>query len=189
MDKKQDTRDKIINAAKNLFQIKGYHATGINQIIEKSGAPKGSLYYYFPKGKEEIAIAAIENVGNSVRQDILQIMSFYDNPIDAIRAQLKHVAAKVLDTEKAEFRIGLIAFECAGSNEKIRAACEKTHRDLMSINADFLVKKGYTEERAKQTASLINILIEGAVTLSITFQDISYFTLLTEKVEVIFKNI
>lgn len=180
---KKNTRDDIIDAAKNLFQMQGYHATGINQIIKNSGAPKGSLYYYFPEGKEEIAIAAIESIRDSVLKEISQIVSEADEPVEAIKAQLRHVASRLLDTEKMEFRIGLIAFECANSNERIRMACEKTYTEWMSVNENFLIQKGYPKESAKKIAVVVNILIEGAVTMSITYEDMSYFTLLIKNIE------
>ncbi len=52
------TRDQIIEATAGLLETQGYRATGLNQIIEESGAPKGSLYYYFPGGKEEFSTEA-----------------------------------------------------------------------------------------------------------------------------------
>lgn len=48
------TRDQIIETTCELLEAYGYHATGLNQILTKSGTPKGSLYYYFPEGKEEL---------------------------------------------------------------------------------------------------------------------------------------
>jgi hypothetical protein len=45
------TRDQIIQAACTLLEKQGYPATGLNEIVRESGAPKGSLYYYFPDGK------------------------------------------------------------------------------------------------------------------------------------------
>lgn len=59
MKKKQDTKEIILQCATRLFQRQGYNGTGLNQIIEESGAPKGSIYYHFPNGKEEIAVESI----------------------------------------------------------------------------------------------------------------------------------
>ena len=58
MARKAKHRQAIVDAAVALFRKQGYAATGLNEIVEASGAPKGSLYYYFPKGKASIAVAA-----------------------------------------------------------------------------------------------------------------------------------
>ena len=50
---KTNTKDIFIDTASSLFANQGYHATGISEILKKSNAPKGSLYYYFPQGKEQ----------------------------------------------------------------------------------------------------------------------------------------
>ena len=59
-------RGAIVRAAATLFRRNGYAATGINEIAEVSGAPKGSLYHYFPNGKDEIAEAAVRFAGAGV---------------------------------------------------------------------------------------------------------------------------
>ena len=48
----QPAKNRILITAARLFQQQGYHATGLNQIVVESGTPKGSLYYYYPGGKE-----------------------------------------------------------------------------------------------------------------------------------------
>jgi TetR/AcrR family transcriptional regulator, lmrAB and yxaGH operons repressor len=54
-----DAREKAIATAERLFRIQGYAATGLTQIIEESGAPKGSFYFHFPGGKRELAMEVI----------------------------------------------------------------------------------------------------------------------------------
>lgn len=59
MPRTTDAREKAIATAERLFRIQGYAATGLTQIIEESGSPKGSFYFHFPGGKRELALAAI----------------------------------------------------------------------------------------------------------------------------------
>ena len=47
------TRQQIVEKTSALLERQGYHATGLNQIVAESETPRGSLYYYFPHGKEE----------------------------------------------------------------------------------------------------------------------------------------
>lgn len=54
-----DAREKAIRTAERLFRVQGYAATGLTQIIEESGSPKGSFYFHFPGGKRQLALEAI----------------------------------------------------------------------------------------------------------------------------------
>lgn len=59
MPRTSDARSKAIATAEQLFRTQGYAATGLAQIIAESGAPKGSFYFHFPGGKDELAAEAI----------------------------------------------------------------------------------------------------------------------------------
>ena len=54
-----------MHATARLLQQQGYNATGVNEIVARSGAPKGSLYFHFPGGKEELAMQAMMSSGRS----------------------------------------------------------------------------------------------------------------------------
>ncbi|MCA9793885.1 MAG: helix-turn-helix transcriptional regulator, partial [Candidatus Eremiobacteraeota bacterium] len=53
-------RTKMIEAAARLIHKQGYHATGLAEVVDKSGAPRGSIYHYFPRGKNQLVEEAIE---------------------------------------------------------------------------------------------------------------------------------
>ncbi|WP_189558100.1 helix-turn-helix domain-containing protein, partial [Mesorhizobium sp. M2D.F.Ca.ET.153.01.1.1] len=53
MPRKTDAPARAIATAERLFRIQGYTATGLTQILEESGAPKGSFYFHFPRGKAQ----------------------------------------------------------------------------------------------------------------------------------------
>src|ERR1700761_2496536 len=55
MPRRTDARARAIATAERLFRIQGYTATGLTQIIEESGSPKGSFYFHFPRGKAPLA--------------------------------------------------------------------------------------------------------------------------------------
>ena len=54
------TRDRLIDAARELFWLQGYEATSVAEILKKAEVNSGSLYHYFPS-KEELLLAVLEN--------------------------------------------------------------------------------------------------------------------------------
>ena len=54
------TRQTLIETAATLFLRQGFHATGLSDILQAAGVPKGSLYHHFPGGKADLGIAAAD---------------------------------------------------------------------------------------------------------------------------------
>ena len=80
-------KQPIVNAAVTLFRKQGYTGTGLNDIVDVSGAPKGSLYHYFPAGKASIAIAAVEEAGRLVAKTLSKLADETRSTGDLLRAQ------------------------------------------------------------------------------------------------------
>src|SRR4051812_4374423 len=121
-------RDQIIDKTCELLELQGYHATGLNQIIKESGSPKGSLYYYFPGGKEELAVESVRKVGAIVLQRIRQNLAESDEPAEVIYRFMMNIAVNV---ERSGFRAGgpitIIAMETASSSVALREECQRIY--------------------------------------------------------------
>src|ERR1700751_2857047 len=55
MPKKSDSKDRMIAAARRLFREHGYLGTALSDVGTESAAPRGSIYFHFPGGKEALA--------------------------------------------------------------------------------------------------------------------------------------
>lgn len=62
---KTNTRDKILEVAHRLIMVQGFNNTGIGQILQEAGVPKGSFYHYFAS-KDELGYALIDNYCNMI---------------------------------------------------------------------------------------------------------------------------
>ncbi len=164
-------RDEILNTACELFEAQGYHATGLNQIIAESGAPKGSLYYYFPDGKEGLTEEAIERTSRSVEARIRQSMAETDDTVEAVVTFLRTLAHYV---EASSYRAGgpitTVALEAANSSERLNEACRQAYGCWQTAFEEKLLAGGYSTERAERLASLLISLIEGAIVLCRTYR-------------------
>ncbi|CAO1612179.1 TetR/AcrR family transcriptional regulator [Brochothrix thermosphacta] len=169
---KQQTKQRILQTAMRLFHTQGYHATGVSQILKESVSPKGSLYYHFPGGKEQLAIEAIEQSTVIIATAMKSDLDFYDDIYTAFSHHLTSIATKFEDFDKTDdfstIPFGLIASETALVNENIRKSCEKTYTTLEAIYEQRLLAAGYTSEEALILSSTFNILVEGAVALCVT---------------------
>ncbi len=80
------TRDRLVRSAVILFQQRGYHATGITDILQHAEIPKGSLYHHFPGGKESLAIAALDWLTE-------EMVGHFDRCADKNQAAMETVSA------------------------------------------------------------------------------------------------
>ena len=169
MGPKNDSRQKIVKAATRLFNIQGYHATGLNQILKESGAPKGSLYYHFPDGKEQLAVEAVNKMAAQIEEDIKQVMNQYDHALDAFQAHVKQIAKHFDEDDLFEgLPIGLLAAETSLMSEPLRKACKDAFESWESLYCEKLIQDGFEPEKAHRLSLLVNSMIEGAITRSLT---------------------
>jgi TetR/AcrR family transcriptional regulator, lmrAB and yxaGH operons repressor len=66
MPRPSDARSRLIRVASALFRQRGYDGVGLTEILEASGAPKGSFYHHFPGGKEQLGEASMAYAGEQI---------------------------------------------------------------------------------------------------------------------------
>src|SRR5262249_60493649 len=95
----KDTRTRMIETTARLLQHRGYHGTSLNDILEQSGAPRGSLYFHFPGGKGELAIEATRAAVAEATQALQQALAEAKTPARAVRAYAEAAARLMRDTD------------------------------------------------------------------------------------------
>lgn len=160
------TRDLIVETTCDLLECQGFHATGLNQIVKQSGAPKGSLYHYFPAGKDEIAEAAIARAGRTVAERITAALAVSDNAAEAVRGFVLWIAERVEESAYASGGpLATVAMETATTNERLNRACRVAYSQLQGAFEAKLVQAGFGEAQAQQLAMFITASIEGGTIL------------------------
>ena len=168
MKAEQPAKNRILITAAKLFQQQGYHATGLNQIVAESGAPKGSLYYYFPGGKEELAVAAIGLIRDEIEGRLRKFLSTIDDPVEAIRALIGQMAREFDQPEYIiHCTVSLLTLEVSLVSEPLRRACMESGEAWERVFAEKLEQSGYDGERARKLGVLIQSMIDGAMIASL----------------------
>ncbi|ADI00172.1 TetR/AcrR family transcriptional regulator [Salisediminibacterium selenitireducens] len=163
MPQQPNAKTNIIKAAAHLFQEQGYHGTGLNQIIAESGSPKGSLYHYFPKGKEELAVAAIERTSHEVRERLRAGLDAEKDPGTMLSDFVTAIADAYDHGHKENgLPVAAIALEMATQHESIRQACEQAYESWFQVLKEKLVESGVRHQDPAMLAEMCNALIEGA---------------------------
>lgn len=172
MKVKGETRERIIQTAAYLFQLQGYHATGLNQIIEESKSPRGSVYYHFPNGKEELAIEAVKYTGRSVEEQIKESMAQILDPVEAIQHFIGVTSSQFSDPENVKgIPVGLLASETALISEPLRCTCVEVFNSWAKVFAKKLIQHGFEAEEAEQLGMTLNSMIEGGIMFSLAHKD------------------
>ncbi|MBP0604990.1 TetR/AcrR family transcriptional regulator [Burkholderia sp. CpTa8-5] len=168
MTRKTDARARAIATAERLFRIQGYTATGLTQILEESGAPKGSFYFHFPRGKAQLAEEAIDQYVTN-RIAVLQNISAETtgHALDFVRRLFSTFAAEMV---AADFQYGCLMQNLA--NELPALDAELTERvargfaDSTEVIAAHFRGCGFAAARASSAATALVAALEGARTIA-----------------------
>ena len=80
-----DTRTRMLEATARLLRQRGYHGTSLNDILAASGAPRGSLYFHFPGGKDQLVIEVTRASVAAVAEQLRDTLAAETRPGEAIR--------------------------------------------------------------------------------------------------------
>lgn len=189
MEKNNDTKERIIQTAARLFQQQGYNATGLNQIVKESSAPKGSLYYYFPNGKEELGVAAVRLIQDNIEYRIRSYLAKEKNAVQAVQALIRATAQAVIRMEWINFcTVSLIALETNQKSEPLREACHAANAAWARAFADKLLDSGFVKEQAEELGILIQIIVDGALINSLSLNDTRPLHIAAERIPALLQS-
>ncbi len=157
-------RQSIVDAAVTLFRRQGYAATGLAQILQVSGAPKGSLYHYFPDGKAQIGAEAVATAGRTVATTLRELAEETDGPAALVAAYLGLVDSWMRESDFHDGSpITTTLLEMAPGDEPIRAAGEEAHASWIDVIATAGVDAGLDSDRATAFAQFALAAVDGAL--------------------------
>lgn len=150
-----------------MFQHYGYSATGLKQIGTQAQAPFGSIYHFFPGGKEQLGEQVIRQAGGMYQQLVLGVMQSAPDPVAAVRAVFAGAADVLRSTDYQDAcPIATVALEVASSNETLRLATSDVFDGWIVAARKFFVAGGIPVARTEGLAMVLIELLEGAFLLS-----------------------
>ncbi|TAH35056.1 MAG: TetR/AcrR family transcriptional regulator [Planctomycetota bacterium] len=172
---KPDTRERLIQAAMELFVFQGYGNTGLAQIARRAGAQPGSLYYFFPT-KEDLLCATLEKRKELLYPEVLAaIWERIDDPLERVFGLLAGYRRML---EMTEFRhgcpIGNLVIEVGETHPHARALlAENFDGWLDAVTGCFAAASHRLPEHTDPRALAVFVLttMEGAVMLARTYRN------------------
>ena len=167
MPKRTDSKERMIAAARRLFRERGYLGTALSDVVTESAAPRGSIYFHFPGGKEELA-TEVTLLHASVRiADINRAAATTGTAAQLIEAFLGQERDALVSSDYREgCAVAPIVLESTPSSDQLSEATRRAFKDLITTLASRLTEKGLLHDQAVALATNVWTSIEGALILS-----------------------
>ena len=174
----QNVRERMIEGAVRLLARHGLQATSFSEVLELTGAPRGSIYHHFPGGKDELIRAAVDHAG----MRSLKVLDDRDNAsAEEITAVFLGLWRELLT--RAQFTAGcaVLAVTVATDSPDLLNETGAVFRAWRGRLAELLEEGGLTAKEAAQFAATLVAASEGAVALSRAEQSMEPFDLVAEQ--------
>jgi TetR/AcrR family transcriptional regulator, lmrAB and yxaGH operons repressor len=157
-----DSKDKLVSSMKHALVTQGYHAAGLSALLAGTELPKGSLYHHFPRGKSELAAAAIRSLTVDFEASFATHFAEAPDPLAAIRLWVSGALRRL---EKSQFSAGCpfatVTLEVASVEPEIGKALDDAFAVLRACIATALEGAGYANPGG--LAALVVSTYEGAL--------------------------
>ncbi|WP_431676650.1 TetR/AcrR family transcriptional regulator [Kitasatospora sp. KL5] len=165
--KGEETRGRLVQATRALIEERGYYGTGLNDVLAASGAPRGSMYFHFPAGKDEMVALALTEAGQDIGALIEGAAEGDAGPAEVVRRLLDALGDRMAESDWAKgCPIATVALETAAGHEDLRRVCADAYETWQLALARMLVRHGRDRAAADAAAGAVLALVEGALLLA-----------------------
>jgi TetR/AcrR family transcriptional regulator, lmrAB and yxaGH operons repressor len=165
MPRASDARERLITTTARLLQEQGYANTGLTQILTESGAPKGSFYFHFPDGKDQLAVEALRRAGAQVAAGLHHCGQGALSPADLVD---RFIRAEAETLRASGFRqgcpIATVALELSSESDLIQAVCKEIFDSWIDILAGYFAP--HVGGGARSLAEHAIMCMEGGLLIS-----------------------
>lgn len=157
------TRERIVVVAARLIQRQGYVGTGIKQIAKEAQATLGSVYHFFPGGKEAVAVAALKHGEKEFSWLLRDVLDREDDPAAAVEACAVELAVGLRESGWTDgCPVTAAALETLGTESEIQRVCAEALRGWEHVVAEKLRACGFADQDAREVATTVISALEGA---------------------------
>jgi len=161
------TTAKLVASMLELIQQRGYAGTGLNAVAEHAKAPKGSLYFHFPQGKEALGEKAVELAALQFGTLVISSAQESATPAETVHRVIDVLAGILTDSDyQLGCPVSVVTLEMGAYSERLRSACANAFESWITPVTEYLVVHGHSPRTARSLATSVVSLVEGAVIIS-----------------------
>ena len=169
-----ETRDRMIAGAARLLAQRGLQETSFTEVLELTGAPRGSIYHHFPDGKDQLIASAIDLAGAHA---IALIDRSAGNSAEDITTHFLGMWREVLVHSNFTAGCSVLAVTIATDSPDLLGHAATVFRNWRTRLAELLLDGGLGEQDAARFAAILIAATEGGVVLSRAEQSMEPFEL------------
>jgi TetR/AcrR family transcriptional repressor of lmrAB and yxaGH operons len=157
----------MIEATARLIRQRGYHGTSLSDILSASGAPRGSLYFHFPGGKDQLVIEVTRASVADVTERLGAALLEESDPAVAVHHIYQSVARMLEDNE---FSLGCpvapVVLDAPNDVPDLVEICRSAFEQWIGLLREAFVRAGVPERRAQALALLVESSLEGLMVIA-----------------------
>jgi TetR/AcrR family transcriptional repressor of lmrAB and yxaGH operons len=158
--KNAPARERMIEAAIVLMRRSGFSGVGVNEVLAESGAPKGSMYHYFPDGKRQIAAEALTTYADRIVTFIDERLQKGKNPADKMRHLFQAFEERLAEFDfRQSCAAGCVSLDLDDDLDRVREAVQGAFARYIDVIARHLSFRD--RRRARSFAGFVLTAIEG----------------------------
>jgi len=160
-------KDSLVRTAMRLFRQQGYASTGLQQVLAESGAPKGSLYHYFPGGKEQLGAAAVKLAAQLMGEMLSCLVARHRRPAMFVKAYCGVMSKWMEDSDfRSGCPIATTMLETAPQSPELTQVGVDALDHWIAIIAPVFEEAGSSKSEARLKAQNLIAMMEGALLLA-----------------------
>ncbi|ESX33912.1 MULTISPECIES: TetR/AcrR family transcriptional regulator [unclassified Mesorhizobium] len=167
-----DTRTRILETTGLLLRQRGYRGTSLNDILGASGAPRGSLYFHFPGGKDQLVIEVTRNSVADVTKRLGEALAAESDPAVAVHHIYQSVGRMLEDND---FSLGCpiapVVLDSPTDVPELAELCRSAFEQWIGLLRQAFVRAGVPERRAHALALLVESSLEGLMVIARATRD------------------
>lgn len=184
MPRRSDARERMIVAARGLYRERGYVGTAFSNVLTESGAPRGSVAYHFPGGKDELAREVVRTHSTDTRTWFKHMAAKCSTPAELARMVLLGTRDHLVKTGYSEgCPIGAIVVESVHATERLASEAGQAFSATIDTLATLFEGLGAKPEQAAEWALTVVTGFEGALIVAKATRSPAAFDSLVEIVE------